>query len=236
MPSSSRACVRSARSGLRMRSIERRSRQLRVDAASDEELAELLALLVGCRRATRRSTSISYSKSSFCERIERYSPLPMENAPADESREAGEANDVVSGIGAREAQDERDVGDQAVKQAEERRAESAAADLSVVGFEAPIHARSKSYGRASVDRLGERRPVMLPRRFTMTTHVNSIEELTPSWARTSGYSRLPRDHPRAGESLRRRDGRPPVDPRRPRTRRGRSVRPDRSPTATSRCR
>ena len=61
----------------------------------------------------------------------------------DESRQARETHDVVSRIRAREAQDERDVGYQTIEEAEQRGAESAAADLSMMGFdERGPHARS----------------------------------------------------------------------------------------------
>ena len=50
----------------------------------------------------------------------------------DESGESGESHDVVTGIRAGEAQNERDVGHQSVEEAKERRSKTPVADLAVV--------------------------------------------------------------------------------------------------------
>ena len=124
MPSSSRVCVRKREVGI-LHQIRREALgELFVDAALHEDVSQLLTFGSGSSRSALRSTSISYSKSSFCERMERYSPLPIEKAPATRPARPASRTTAVTGIRAREAKDQRDVGDESVQETKERRAKS----------------------------------------------------------------------------------------------------------------
>ena len=59
---------------------------------------------------------------------------------------------------------------------------------------------------------------------SMTTHVNEHRRIDRTRRHAPRLLRLPDRHPGAGQPLRRRHRRPPVDPRRPRTRQGRPLR------------
>ena len=82
-PSSSRACVRKRHLGVahevRRQSVARARRRCR---ARRRGRAAPRCSASGDSARARRSTSISYSRSSFWARIERYSPLAIEKPPA----------------------------------------------------------------------------------------------------------------------------------------------------------
>ena len=72
-----------------------------------------------------RSTSSSRSISSDWARIETYSPAAMEKAPATKPAMPARRTVPDRGVGAGHAEDEGDVGDQTVADAEDRGAGSA---------------------------------------------------------------------------------------------------------------
>ena len=72
--------------------------------------------------------------------------------------------------------------------------------------------------------------------YTRMTTITGLAELNELRGQGPRHERLARGHPEGHRPVRRRDRRPPVDPRGPRAREGRRRSAARSPTATTRCR
>jgi hypothetical protein len=106
--------------------------ELGVDTAPEEYVAKLFTFQVGfvLERATFHVNLVPV-ELFLCPHREVLATAHRKGA-RHQSGESGEANYVVAGIGAGEAEDERDVRDQSVHEAKEGRAKAAVTDLAVV--------------------------------------------------------------------------------------------------------
>ena len=154
-PNSSRACVRSAISGSRMRSLGEPSRQLRVDAAIDEQLAQLfLFLLRGV--LDRLALDVDLVLEELLLRAHRDVLAARHREPTgDEPGESGQSNDVVTGIGPGETEDQRGVGDQTVTHPEDRGAIPTPGHVAVFLRGGSFRLIAQSYGPSTSIRLEE---------------------------------------------------------------------------------
>ena len=114
--------------------------------------------------------------------------------------------------------------------AEDGRPGPAAPDVPVVVGRQSRRARARSSPAVSVVRrphagsVPQRNQTLTSEEHTMTTIVDGVDAFHELVGKELGHSRVADDHPGAGEPLRRRDRRPPVDPRRPRAGQGRALR------------
>ena len=231
IPSSSRAWVSRASSGSCMTSFDHVGGHRRVDAPAHVHAPQLGRLALGAvARATRRSTSSSRSISSRWAVMERYSPAAMEKEPAIRPATPARRTIEPPGLAPGHAQDQGDVGDQAVAHPEDGRPGPAAAGRPGGGAAACASCSCAELTGVSVVRRShagsvlQRNQTLTSEERTMTTIVDGVDAFHELVGKELGHSEWQTDHPGAGQPLRRRHRRPPVDPRRPRAGQGRPLR------------